>query len=383
MSDFFTNNRLVQGVRSIFSGTGMTRFMSALGGFFNLLGRIAYPLLLGWEVLTGAKKELDTLGEDAGLVEKTLAVLTGFGKGVVRFVFGIFDLVKNITSWVAEKIFGAFEFSKFLDSFTFAEGAVDILFGDWTENVGQAIGGFIFDLVEWFKSIPEKIGDVWNSLPSLSDVGNLVGNAVRSMVRAILPPADFAKFEVPKLDTWFGSVGGGTVDLNPIPDSVYKWANTEPPTPVERGVSVTTTVDSPQNTNALVSTESPVPQLETARAIVESVAGDQNSSSEVTTNNIANNVANEVGTSSVIVAGNDDGGIFARLAEKFQATFGDDLNSQSMEVVASATATPPIVIQDNSVNSSNQSNLSQSVSTGSVRSPVNDNRTRASAYATT
>ena len=414
MSDFFTNNRLVQGVRSIFSGTGMTRFMSALGGFFNLLGRIAYPLLLGWEILTGAKKELDTLGEDANLVERTLAVLTGFGKGVVRFVFGIFDLVKDITSWVAEKVFGAFEFSKMLDSFSFAEGAVDIFFGDWTEKVGNWIGGFIFDmvqgfkavqdqigivvggwvfntveyfktipesistmfdnlgikigglifdLVEWFKSIPEQIGDVWNSLPSLSDIGNLISNAARALVRAILPPADFATFEVPKLETWFGTVGGGSINFNPIPDALYEWANTESPT------ATATATPAPA---------ARIPQLETAQAITKNIEGDQNSTSEV-----INNVANEVGADSVVVAGNDDGGIFARLAEKFQATFGDDLNSQSMEVVASATATPPIIIQDNSVNSSNQSNLSQSVSTGSVRSPVNDNRTRASAYATT
>ena len=428
MSDFFNNSRLVQGVRSIFSGTGMTRFMSALGGFFNLLGRIAYPLLLGWEILTGAKKEVEAMGPEADMVEKTLAAFVGAGKGLVRFVFGFFDLLKDITSWVAEKL-GFFDFSRFLDSFSFADGAVDLIFGTFEkfgqdisivmggfifdtvevfktlpesistmfDNLGIKIGGLIYDAVEYIKSIPEKIGDVWNSLPSLSDVGNLVGNAVRSLVRSILPPADFAKFEVPKLDTWFGSVGGGTVDLNPIPDSVYEWANATPPSTTQsasvEGASVEPTiVDPPAIAEKLASVESPLPQVETARAIAKNITSGQSSETatilagetpEVQTGNIVSSTIQEA--KEVIITRNDEdgGGIFARLADKIQATFGDDLNSGSIEAVAAATATPPIVIQDNSVNSSNQSNLSQSVSTGSARSPVNDNRTRASAYATT
>lgn len=435
MSDFFNNSRLVQGVRSIFSGTGMTRFMSALGGFFNLLGRIAYPLLLGWEVLTGAKKEVEAMGPEAGMVEKTLAALVGAGKGVIRFVFGFFDLIKDISSWVAEKL-GFFDFSRFLDSFSFADGAVDIFFGSaerfgqdisktlglWIFNtveffknipeylsamfddLGVKIGGLIFDLVEWFKSIPEMIGDVWNSLPSLSDVGNIVSNGVRSLVRSILPPADFVKFEVPKFETWAGTVGGGSINLNPIPDSVYEWANATPPS-IETGASIEggasssgepIVVDPPAIAEKLASAETSLPQVETASEIAEKLrnSAGQNDQGVLGTASKPELAAAAVDVIDGVIDSTNrearltridggDGSVFDRLAAKIQATFGDDLNSGSIEAVAAATATPPIIIQDNSVNSSNQSNLSQSVSTGSGRSPVNDNRTRASAYATT
>jgi len=56
------------------------------------------------------------------------------------------------------------------------------------------------------------------------------------------------------------------------------------------------------------------------------------------------------------------------------------INTESVTNVGSSQSAP-IVIQDNSVNSSNQSNVNQSVqSRRSMRSPTRNNGTRASAY---
>jgi len=57
------------------------------------------------------------------------------------------------------------------------------------------------------------------------------------------------------------------------------------------------------------------------------------------------------------------------------------INTESVTNVGSSQSAP-VIIQDNSVNSSNQSNVNQSVQgRRSMRSPTSNNGTRASAYA--
>jgi hypothetical protein len=393
MKDFFTNNRLVQGIKSIFSGTGMSRFMGALGGFFNVLGRIAYPILLAYEVITGSMKEVEEQGENASLLEKVLAGFIGAAKGVFRFVFGFFDLLKDVTSWIAEKL-GFLDFAKFLDSFSFAEGAIDLIFGT-ADKIGKWLGGAIFDLVQWFGSIPEKIGNLWDSLPSLSDVGNALSEATKSMVRAILPPADFAKFEIPKLDTWFGTIGGGTVDLNPIPDALYEWANSPapkresvaPPAPagettatsgVTSGATSGVTSGETSGTSAeeMVDTmirgaERPTTQERVRQARQASEDSPQENLSSPTTGSYSVEIKNPDGSRSM-VQGILEAPEYDPSKDRYTNDLFDESQFQSMAPITN--------IIDSSVNTSNQQNVSAGGGSRPMSSPLNDNRTRASAW---
>ena len=64
-----------------------------------------------------------------------------------------------------------------------------------------------------------------------------------------------------------------------------------------------------------------------------------------------------------------------------QNNFTSEINSRSVENTTASVA-PPVVIQDNSVNTNQQNNTSnQMMGRSPMSSPLYDNRTRASAYA--
>ena len=66
--------------------------------------------------------------------------------------------------------------------------------------------------------------------PKLGEIIDAASNFIKTLLRAILPSPDFAEFSVPSLTLFGKTFGGGKVNLNPIPDALYKFAGIDPKT---------------------------------------------------------------------------------------------------------------------------------------------------------
>ena len=47
------------------------------------------------------------------------------------------------------------------------------------------------------------------------------GDIMQNLLKAVLPSPDFLTFETPSVELFGKTFGGGTISLNPIPDSLY------------------------------------------------------------------------------------------------------------------------------------------------------------------
>ena len=102
--------------------------------------------------------ELDQLEDDANIEDKIVAAFEGFTKGLIKFIMFPIDVIKDVTSWILDKL-GFDDSSGFLDSFSFGEGAVDLVdvMYEKLNALGTWLGGAIFDMVQWVGSIPERL----------------------------------------------------------------------------------------------------------------------------------------------------------------------------------------------------------------------------------
>ena len=161
----------------------------------------------------------------------------------------------------------------------------------------------------------------------------------------MLPPADFLTFEVPSMEVFGKTVGGGSIDLNPIPAEWYAAAG----------------MDVPEGSSSITS-------------------------NDTTTNNVSTVEGTEVRGGDALSSENIEVLRQRFNAESLQAINEENqitnaINTESVTNVGSSQGAP-VIIQDNSVNSTSESNVNQSVqSQRSMRSPTLNNGTRASAYA--
>jgi len=59
----------------------------------------------------------------------------------------------------------------------------------------------------------------------------MISTFFKKLIRAVLPPPDFLSFKLPEFDLGrLGTYGGQQVNLNPIPDGVYRFAGLNPET---------------------------------------------------------------------------------------------------------------------------------------------------------
>lgn len=312
----------IKGFFTRIANNPIVKFFGRLG---QLVGRLAYPIFLAIDIFKGIMGELDNMDEQATIGDKIVAAFEGFTKGLIKFLMFPVDVIKDVAGWIAG-LLGFDDTKGFLDSFSFGEGAVDLvdMMYEKLNGLGTWLGGAIFDMVQWVGSIPEQLTGFVNQAiddltSKISEIGSMALNGIKNLVLAALPPADFATFELPEADLGIlGKFGGGVINLNPIPSSVYEWAGSG-----STG-SISGDTNSTSNTSNL-----------------SSAIGGTNNSSTVT---------NAINQESVANAG----------------------NSQSSTVV----------IQDNSVSSAQTNNTQATSGSGrSMPSPTNDNRTRASAYA--
>ena len=306
-------------------------FVKALAGIGKLLGRFAVPLVALYEAFTNVSEELGKSGDNIfGAGGKFQAVMKGLHKAVVDFFAIFLDIPKDIISWFAG-LLGFDGIEKALDSFTFA-------------GLGDAIIDGMFSMTNgiyaWFGTLFTNAKDLFTGEISFDDFG-------KNIVRSVLPEADTLKFEIPSFEVFGKSLGGGSMQLNFIPDSVYNYAGME--APGDFGFT-------------------------------------SNSGGDTTTNNVSTVGGTEVTGGDKLSSENIEVLRQQFNAESLQAINEENqitnaINTESVTNVGSSQSAP-IVIQDNSVNSSNQSNVNQSVqSQRSMRSPTLNNGTRASAYA--
>ena len=57
-----------------------------------------------------------------------------------------------------------------------------------------------------------------------------ISDFFKKLIRGILPPPDFLTFDTPSVTIFGKKFGGATVNLNPIPDDVYRFAGLNPTT---------------------------------------------------------------------------------------------------------------------------------------------------------
>ena len=74
------------------------------------------------------------------------------------------------------------------------------------------------------------------------------GDIIGSLLRAVLPSPDFLTFETPSVTLFGKKFGGGSINLNPIPDALYKAAGIDPETgemltPINTDTATETFVD--------------------------------------------------------------------------------------------------------------------------------------------
>jgi len=260
-------------------GTRVRKLASRFGKYLRNVGRIFGPLFLAFDIFEGVQARLADLPDGASFSEKFDAITRGVLDGIVTFVFTPVELLKDVIGWISGQL-GFEQFEETLAS---------------------------FDVVDLMKTVVQKIYDI------LTFPIRLIGSAIESYQAgegimagiAKMIPQDSLTFELPSTELFGKTLGGGTINLNPIPDQFY------------------------------------------------------NSVSNV------NNTSNQISTTS----------------SSTRKLITEEINSETLTNVGNSQAAP-IIIQDNSVKSSNQNNVSNQMGNMPMASPVNDNRTRASAYAT-
>jgi hypothetical protein len=155
----------------------------------------------------------------------------------------------GIIDWIKGKLKLPFEFLTNLFSFTeedataggIATKLIDIIllpynlainflrgiFGFGADEEGNvepfSLGTFVVDAV---KSVIDFIKDLFSfDLPSMDSVLKGTGDIIQNLLKAVLPPSDFLTFETPSIELFGKKYGGGTISLNPIPDSLYQTAD--------------------------------------------------------------------------------------------------------------------------------------------------------------
>ena len=227
-------------------GGKLGMFGRIVGGVSKIVSKLFYPIAIIMTLFDTIKGAMDGFAED-GILGGLLGAIEGFFTSLVTKPL---DLVKDAVAWVLGK-FGFTEESEALKSFSFTQ-----LFSNMIDGVKT----WIFSAVDWVKtkfetfSIADEAQKIFDNMVNLvkdsfdwivkkfeaidimGGLGNImdgIGDFMKDIFKAILPPADALTFKIPEADLGFTKIGGGSVNLNPIPDGLYTWAGLTPSTSTE------------------------------------------------------------------------------------------------------------------------------------------------------
>ena len=160
----------------------------------------------------------DPIGAIKELVKGYIGVLTDFAGFVYK------KAIKPIIDWVG-KLFGVEDASKSIETYVGK-------FLDPILNFAEGIyNKYVKPIVDWVQKLFKSSTGKDEKMSMLSAAGDMIKNFVRNIFRNILPSPDTFKFKIPKLKVPFvGTFGGGSINLNPIPNGLYRFAGINPET---------------------------------------------------------------------------------------------------------------------------------------------------------
>jgi hypothetical protein len=227
-------------------------FGSMVGSVARVVGKIFAPIAVIITLFDTVKGAIDGYAE-GGILGGLEGAITGFFTSLVTKPF---DLIKDAVAWVLGKL-GWDSGSEFLKSFSFTEiftnlvsgvfgyieSAVDFFKGLFTwdasnpivaalSNVSEFLTGMVQSvkdfMVESFNKIVDSIQS-FDLMATLGNISNMAEDFLKGILRAVLPAADSLVFDAPSVTILGKEFGGGQINLNPIPDSLYEWL--DQPTP--------------------------------------------------------------------------------------------------------------------------------------------------------
>ena len=95
------------------------------------------------------------------------------------------------------------------------------MIGDTVASVKQVV-------VDLFNNVVDSITS-FDLMGALGNLANMGENFLKGILGAVLPPADALVFDAPSVTLFGKKFGGGQINLNPIPDSMYEWINAPVP----------------------------------------------------------------------------------------------------------------------------------------------------------
>ena len=261
----FQEGDILGGITKLFGSIGtflIDTLDNAVTGIFNVIGKIFG--FEGTDSIGGSISKFfsDIYGNITGFISKTWNGVKDGAKNVFKSVTGVFSSAFNfakdkvtagwngITSFVSDKFANIIGFFKDLFTFkpgdTFATKFLDIILLPYNLaiNFFRDIFGFgkdeqgkttPFSLGKYIMSVVDKAIDFVKGLfdfkvPSMGKIAGDAGNMIANLLKSILPPPDFLSFDLPSMTLFGKKFGGGEVNLNPIPDAVYKFAGLDPAT---------------------------------------------------------------------------------------------------------------------------------------------------------
>jgi hypothetical protein len=259
-------------------------FGTKVGAIGKLVGKIFYPIAIIMTAFDTIKGAMDGYAE-GGLLGGLKGAIDGFFTSLVTIPL---DMVKNAVAWLLEKVgLISPETAEGVKDFSFTEmfkSMTDAIFGvigeavDWIKDlfsfdpermpsfgdflsktillpytliknaVGYIAGLFGFDeeseaiksfnigeeimklitgvkdfVIDTFNHVVESIKG-FDAMGALGDMGDMAKNFLSGILGAILPGPNSMKIQIPEVSILGAKIGGGSVNLNPIPASVYKFA---------------------------------------------------------------------------------------------------------------------------------------------------------------
>ena len=218
ISDTFTS--VVNWFKSLFSGivesikTTLGAALAILTDFGSWIYNKAIKPIIDWFSTLFS----DPIGALKILVKKTLTMLTDFGGFIYK------KAVKPIIDWIGG-LFGEENASKSIETYVGK-------FLDPILNFAEGIyNKYVKPIVDWVQKLFKSSTGKDEKMSMLSAAGDMIKDFVRNIFRSILPSPDTFKFKLPKLKVPFvGTFGGGSINLNPIPAGLYKFAGINPET---------------------------------------------------------------------------------------------------------------------------------------------------------
>ena len=168
----------------------------------------------------------------------------------------VFSTITGVVTWVGTIFTDPAEALKQLWEATVGEGGLlDLLYSPIDKAIGFVMGIFGFDepdtaltdeegnfiglkdlAIKAVKGLYEYVKSFFTfDFPSFGEMFAGAKSVFANMLQAVLPAPDFLTFKVPELKIPFvGTVGGGEISLNPIPDGLYEAAGIDPKTGIPK-----------------------------------------------------------------------------------------------------------------------------------------------------